>query len=26
LMYNYNTGKVTLDQVRFAIRKLELKI
>ena len=26
LMYNYNTGKVTLDQVRYAIRKLELKI
>ena len=26
LMYNYNTGKVTLDQVRFAIRKLEIKI
>ena len=26
LTYNYNTGKVTLDQVRYAIRKLELKI
>ena len=26
LMYNYNTGKITLDQVRYAIRKLELKI
>ena len=26
LMYNYNTGKVTLDEVRYAIRKLELKI
>ena len=26
LMYNYNTGKVTLEQVRYAIRKLELKI
>ena len=26
LMYNYNTGKITLDQVRYAIRKLKLKI
>jgi len=26
LMYNYNTGKVTLNEVRFAIRKLGTKI
>ena len=26
LMYNYNTGKITLDQVRFAIRKLGTKL
>ena len=26
LTYQYNTGKVTLEEVRFAIRKLELKI
>jgi len=26
LTYQYNTGKITLDEVRFAIRKLELKI
>ena len=26
LTYNYNTGKVTLEEVRYAIRKLELKI
>tara|TARA_R110000772_G_scaffold109938_1_gene213351 strand:+ start:252 stop:575 length:324 start_codon:yes stop_codon:yes gene_type:complete len=26
LTYKYNTGKITLDEVRFAIRKLELKI
>ena len=26
LTYQYNTKKITLEQVRFAIRKLELKI
>ena len=26
LTYQYNTGKVTREEVRFAIRKLELKI
>ena len=26
LTYQYNTGKITLDEVRYAIRKLELKI
>jgi hypothetical protein len=26
LTYQYNTGKITLEEVRFAIRKLELKI
>ena len=26
LTYQYNTSKVTLEEVRFAIRKLELKI
>ena len=26
LTYQYNAGKITLDEVRYAIRKLELKI
>jgi len=26
LTYQYNTGKITLDEVRYAIRKLKLKI
>mgnify|MGYP003125273854 FL=1 len=26
LTYQYNTGNITLEEVRFAIRKLELKI
>jgi len=26
LMYNYNTGKITLSEVRFAIRKLGSKL
>ena len=26
LTYQYNTGKITLAEVRFAIRKLELKL
>jgi hypothetical protein len=26
LTYNYNSGKITKDQVRFGISRLELKI
>jgi hypothetical protein len=26
MQYNYNTNKITIDQVRFGIRRLNLKI